>query len=514
MSLVLRAKTLSKKFVGVQALDKVSLDIEAGTIHCLAGENGSGKSTFVKTISGIYQPDEGEILLNGNAYTALTPVQAMREGVQVIYQDLSLFPYMSLAENIALNRLRLEGGKIVDWKKMRRVAREQTEKIGVDMDLNATAMETSMAGRQIAAICRALSQDAKLLFMDEPTAALTRQEVDRLLKVVQELKNKGLSVVFISHKLDEIFRISDNITIFRDGKKIGDFESAQLDEKSLAYHMTGRDVRYPRYRRGPERTDRIDAEGGAPLLQVKGLSKQGHYRDVGFEIRRGDILGLIGLLGSGRTELAMSLFGLNPPDSGTVVFEGEAARISSPVEANRLGIALLPEDRGTQGLFRERGIRENMTSTLLDRLASGFRALDIQKEREIAENGVKKLRIRAPDIETPVGTLSGGNAQKVVVAKWSAASPKLFIMDSPTVGIDIGSKAEIYEMVQSFARDGMAVLFITDELEELMCNCNRVLVMANHRIIAELNEHDMDRPDAERRIADLIGGSSGNGVRV
>jgi simple sugar transport system ATP-binding protein len=500
-NLVLQARALSKKFVGVQALDKVSLDIEAGAVHCLAGENGSGKSTFVKTISGIYRPDEGEIVLNGNVYTALTPVQAMKEGVQVIYQDLSLFLHMTLAENIALSRLRLGGKKIVDWKEVWRIAKEQTEKIGVEMDLNATAMETSMAGRQIAAICRALSQDAKLLFMDEPTAALTRQEVDRLLKVVQELKNKGLSVVFISHKLDEIFRISDNITIFRDGRKIGDFESSRLDEKSLAYHMTGRDVRYPRYRRAPGR-------GDVPLLEVKNLSKQGHYRDVSFKIRQGDILGLIGLLGSGRTELALSLFGLNPPDSGSIVFGGEAARIAFPVEASRRGIALLPEDRASQGLFRERGIRENVTSTLLGRLASGFRAIDVRKEREIARESVKKLRIRAPGVETPVGTLSGGNAQKVVVAKWSAANPRLFIMDSPTVGIDIGSKAEIYEMVQSFARDGMAILLITDELEELMCNCSRVLVMADHRLIAELDESDMEQPGAERRIADLIGGAA------
>lgn len=494
-NLVLQARMLSKKFVGVQALDKVSLDIEAGTIHCLAGENGSGKSTFVKTISGIYQPDEGEIVLNGNAYAGLTPVQAMREGVQVIYQDLSLFPHMSLAENIALNRLHLSGKKMISWKEVGRIAREQTEKIGIDLDLNATARETSMAGRQIVAICRALSQDARLLFMDEPTAALTRQEVDRLLKVVQELKNKGLSVVFISHKLDEIFRISDNITIFRDGKKIGDFESAQLDEPSLVYHMTGRDVRYPRYER--------HSSDDTPLLEVKRLNKQGHYQDVSFQIRRGDILGLIGLLGSGRTELAMSLFGLNPPDEGVVMFDREIVSVASPVEAHRLGIALLPEDRSSQGLFRERSIRENVTSTLLDHLTSGFWAVNIQKERAIAEESVKKLRIRAPSVETHVGTLSGGNAQKVVVAKWSAANPKLFIMDSPTVGIDMGSKAEIYEMVQSFAHNGMAILFITDELEELMCNCNRVLVMANHRIIAELDEKAMAQ--GARYIADLIG---------
>jgi simple sugar transport system ATP-binding protein len=498
---------LSKKFVGVQALDKVSIDIEAGAIHCLAGENGSGKSTFVKPVSGISQPDSGEIILNGNGYSRLSPVQAMKEGVQVIYQDMSLFPYMSLAENIALSRLRFEGKRIVDRREVWRIAREQTDKIGVNLDLDATVMETSMANRQITAICRALSQDARLMFMDEPTSALTKQEVDLLLKVALDLKNSGLSVVFISHKLDEIFKISDSITIFRDGKKIGDFKSDTLDEKSLAYYMTGRDVEYPRYRRSAGR-------GDEPLLSVKGLSKSGHYQDISFDVRRGDILGLIGLLGSGRTELALSLFGLNPPDSGEVIFEGKTAKISSPVAANKAGIALLPEDRATQSLFREKSVRENVTSAMLDDLSLRFQTLDTELERRTAENSVKELRIRAPSVETAIGSLSGGNAQKGVVAKWSNTKPKLFIMDSPTVGIDIGSKAEIYALVQSFARDlDMAVLFITDEIEELTANCNRVLVMADRRIVAKLDENDMASSETPRRIADLIsGGSDRKGV--
>jgi simple sugar transport system ATP-binding protein len=498
--LVLKTRSLSKKFVGVQALDKVDLDIGKRVIHCLAGENGSGKSTFVKTVSGVYEPDEGEITLNGRSYRKLTPVQAMKEGVQVIYQDLSLFPYMTLAENISLCRMRLDGRNFIDWKEVWRTAEAQIEKIGVEVDLNATAAETSMANRQITAICRALAQDARLLFMDEPTAALTKQEVDRLLKVVQELKKNGLAVVFISHKLDEIFKIADNVTIFRDGKKVGDFESEKLDEKSLAFYMTGREVEYPRYRRPASFDDE-------PVMSVKNLRKEGHYSDISFEIRKGDILGLIGLLGSGRTELAMSLFGLNAPNGGEIYFMGRETRIASPVDAKRRGIALLPEDRNTQSLFKNRSIRENLTSAMLEKLSGKMGRMDFIKERKIASENLEKFRVRAPEIETYIGTLSGGNAQKGVVAKWSASNPVLFIMDSPTVGVDIGSKAEIYELIQSFARNGMAILFITDELEELTANCNRVLVMASHKVIAVFDEQDMTKPGAARKIGDLIGGA-------
>ncbi|MEG0934343.1 MAG: sugar ABC transporter ATP-binding protein [Clostridia bacterium] len=497
--IILRAEHISKAFVGVQALDAVDVAIRKGRIHCLAGENGSGKSTFVKAVSGVYQPDAGNIVLNGTAYGHLTPSQAMKEGVQVIYQDLSLFQHMTVGENIAINTLRKEGKKLVNWAQVYKIAKAQTDRIGVTLDLSATIMETSMANRQLTAICRALAQDAKLLFMDEPTTALTKSEVQNLLKVVLELKAKGLAIVFISHKLDEVFEIADEITIFRDGRKVGDFPSSALNEQKLAYHMTGRDVQYPCYRR--------TCASEETLLEVKGLTKPGNYEDISFSMRPGDILGLTGLLGSGRTELALSLFGLNPPTSGTILFEGAPVRIPSPSAARQLGIALLPEDRATQGLFKERSIRENLTSAMVDRLTRGLGFLDTKREMQLAQAGVSRLRVRTPSVETTIGSLSGGNQQKGVVAKWINLSPKLFIMDSPTVGVDIGSKAEIYELIQAFAAEGMAILFITDELEELMTNCNRVLIMANKRQVAVLEEAELAQGDARARIAQAIRGA-------
>ena len=497
---ILCAKHISKAFIGVQALDDVSVEIKSGEIHCLAGENGSGKSTFVKTVAGVYASDAGEIILNGHRYTRLTPKQAMDEGVQVIYQDLSLFQHMTVAENIAINRLRQSGRRRMDWKEAYRIAREQTERIGVSLDLNATIMETSMANRQLTAICRALAQDAKLLFMDEPTTALTRQEVDNLLKVVTELKAAGLAVVFISHKLDEVFRVADQITIFRDGRKVGDFDPHELDQRKLAYHMTGRDVEYPRYRRSyPD---------DAPLLRVEKLCKKGNYQDISFEVRRGDILGVTGLLGSGRTELALSLFGLNPPDSGAVYFDGKQVEITSPHRAKRTGIALLPEDRSTQGMFLDRSIRENVSSAMVDEIKR-FGLLDLRREEELATDSVKRLRVRTPSIETLIGSLSGGNQQKGVIAKWIATGPKLFIMDAPTVGVDIGSKAEIYEMIQQFAAEGMAIILITDESEELLANSSRVMVMSQQRCVAQFGEAELSAPDIARRIADLISNAEG-----
>ncbi len=498
---ILRAQHINKAFIGVQALMDVSVDIRAGEILCLAGENGSGKSTFVKTVSGIYQPDGGEIQIGGESHRHLSPQQAIRLGIQVIYQDLSLFQHMTVAENIALNRIRQEGRKVIDWKEVYRIAQEQTARIGVTLDLGATVMETSMANRQLTAICRALAQDAKILFMDEPTTALTRQEVARLLKVVGELKAAGLAIVFISHKLDEVFQVADRIAIFRDGRKIGDFPSTALDPKKLAFHMTGREVEYPRYARR-ERDD-------SPLLEVRGLTKAGNFEDIRFTVRRGDIFGLTGLLGSGRTELALSLFGLNPPDSGQVLFEGRSVAIHSPSAAKRAGIALLPEDRSTQGMFRDRSVRENLSSAMVEEIAGRAGVIDRARERRLAEDSVKRLRVRTPSVETPIGSLSGGNQQKAIVAKWVNRSPRLFIMDTPTVGVDIGSKAEIYELIQGFAREGMAILMITDEMEELLANCNRVMIMAAHRQVAVLDEEALARPDAAAVLQSLISDSAG-----
>ncbi len=496
MEPILSASNISKSFIGVRALNNIDITINAGEIHCLAGENGCGKSTLVKCISGVYTPDEGTIQIEGQTCGSMTPIEAMSHGIQVIYQDLSLFQHMTVAENIAISKLKFENTKIINWKTIKAIAKEQLDKIGVTMDLDETVGEISMANKQMVAICRALAQNAKILFMDEPTTALTKTEVSHLMKVMLELKKKGLAIVFISHKLDEVFEVADKITIFRNGNKIGDFNSSDLDEKSLSYYMTGREIEYPRYHR--------TYKDNTPILSVEHLTRKGQYEDMSLTVRPGDIIGLTGLLGSGRTELAMSLFGLNKTQAGVIKVNGKEVDINSPMVAKKYGIALLPEDRSREGLFIERKIKENISAPIIDTICKKG-IVNRKKENEIAEKYVEELKVRTPSIETVVGTLSGGNQQKVVISKWIATSPKVFIMDTPTVGIDIGSKAEIYEQIHKFADEGMAIILISDEIQEVMANCNRVLVMAHGKCVVELSEEDLMQEGADKHLAEIIG---------
>lgn len=494
MEAILDIRNLNKSFTGVQALKDISVSVRPGEIHCLAGENGCGKSTLIKCVSGVYVPDFGEIVLNGHTYSSLTPVQAMNEGVQVIYQDLSLFRHMTIAENIAIGKLRFENRKVINWKEVQKIAEAQLKKIGVKMDLNQTVEETSLANRQITAICRALAQDAKVLFMDEPTTALTKKEVSHLLNVILELKKKGLAIIFISHKLDEVFSVADVISIFRNGNKIGDFKKEELDEKKLSFYMTGREVEYPRYSR--------KCKDNTPILEISCLTRKNQYSDISLTLRPGDIIGLTGLLGSGRTELAMSLFGLNPVQSGVVKIDGKEVKISSPMTARRYGIALLPEDRFTQGLFMDKKIKENVTSAIVDKILNN-KILNKKKENIVAQKYVNELKVRTPSINTIVKTLSGGNQQKVVIGKWIVNKPRVFIMDTPTVGIDIGSKAEIYEQIHKFADEGMAIILISDEIPEILANCNKVMIMSEGRCVKILEE-ELKQSEAGKMIAELV----------
>ena len=489
---IVSANNITKSFVSVRALDNVSVSINRGEIRCLAGENGSGKSTFVKVVAGVLAPDSGEIVVNNNSYPKLTPIGAINEGIQVIYQDLSLFPHMTVAENIAMNKMVAVHKRLVNWDEVYRVAEEQLELIGHLLDLKAQVGTLSVGNRQIVAICRALSLNAKVLFMDEPTTALTQKEIDRLLSIVMDLKAKGLSIIFISHKLNEIFEVADYITIFRDGKKVGDFENKALDKKSLTYHMTGREVEYPRYRRV--------SNDDLPLLEVRNLTRNGNYKNISFKLQKGDILGITGIRGSGRSELALSLFGLNPPNSGEILVKGRPFNIKIPDDAVNQGIVLMPEDRQTEGLFLKKSLKENISSTILDRIKTKAGFIDRKKQEEIAAGSVKKLKIRTQSVDTLVRNLSGGNQQKTVLAKWVATGPELFILDSPTVGVDIGSKAEIYELIHRFASEGMGIILISDELEEILANCNKVLVMYAGEILEILTEKDLDKPDVGEHI--------------
>lgn len=493
---LLVAKDLHISFGGIRALRGVDLEIGRGEILCLAGENGSGKSTFTKIVSGVYTPDSGTLVFNGEEVAWHHPSDAVAAGIQVIYQDLSLFEHLSVAENIAINHMLQDRTPFVNRSRTRRIAQEQIERVGVDLDLDAPVSSLSMANRQIVAICRALSMDARLLFMDEPTTALTSREVGRLLNIVLELKRRGLSIVFISHKLDEVFKVADSISVFRDGLKVGDFKASELNQRSLSKLMTGRDVVYERYHR--TQTD------DAPVLSVRDLSRTGHYESVSFDIRPGDILGLTGLLGSGRTEIALSLFGLNKPTGGTIEMRGEPVNISAPWDAIKHGIALLPEDRQTQGLFGRRSIAVNASSTMLGRILARFGGLSKRKETDLATRIVNAMQVNNKDIRTVVSGLSGGNQQKIVIGKWLFRDPAVFILDSPTVGIDIGSKAEIYEQIHRLAREGMAVIFISDEAEEIAANCNRVLVMHDGRIIHSFEEEEVSAPQFREELIAII----------
>lgn len=487
---------ITKRFGNFTALEDINIMFRKGEIHCLAGENGCGKSTLVKIVSGTYKPNKGSIIINGKSYKETSPSVSMQEGIQVIYQDLSLFNHMSVAENIVLGRFRQNNVKMLSEKLIYEIAQEQIDKIGVNLNLRNHIIESSIGTRQLVAICRALCMDAKVLFMDEPTTALTNKEVDRLLSIMYELKQKGLSIVFISHKLDEVFRISDVVTVFRDGKKIGDFPSQDLNQKRLSYYMTGKEVSYPQYKRL--------STNNKPFIEIKNFSKEGMYKNINLSICEGDIIGLVGLLGSGRTEMALSLFGLNKADCGEIVIDGKNVNIKNPSDALEQGIALLPEDRATEGLFLERNISVNVTSAIIKSMCSKLGFFKFDKEKVQAVNDIANLNIRTTSENKLAGQLSGGNQQKVVLAKWLATKPRLFIMDNPTVGIDIGSKAEIYEVTQNLAHQNMSILLLSDEIDELISNCNKVAVMSKGQIVTILNEQDLKRPDIHNYINTIV----------
>ena len=493
---ILTAENLSIAFGGVTALENINLSIGEGEILCLAGENGSGKSTFVKIVSGVYSPSSGSVSIDGSNVESQGPRGAISAGVQVIYQDLSLFDHLTVAENISMNRMMHDGSKLVKRSAMRTIAAEQLARVGVELPLDERVSTLSVANKQLVAIARALSMDARILFMDEPTTALTTNEVKRLLKIVLELKNRGLSIVFISHKLDEVFAIADRIIIFRNGHKVGDFAAHELDEESLSFHMTGRRVSYARYHREPNED--------APLLQVQGLTRHGNYRDISFDLRKGDILGLTGLLGAGRTELALSLFGLNTPDTGQILIDGKPATIKSPLQAMNHGIALVPEDRKAQGLFGAQSIKNNISSNVIDSLIGRTRLIDRKAEKALARSTVLEMNVNNKDTDTHVENLSGGNQQKVVIGKWIARQPRIFILDSPTVGIDIGSKQEIYDRIHALAANGIGVIVISDEPEEIIANCNRVLVMHEGVVLDRFDEADLRAPEFKDRLATII----------
>jgi simple sugar transport system ATP-binding protein len=487
---LIEVRELDKSFGAVHALDRVSLDIRAGEVHALIGENGSGKSTLIKIIAGALAPDRGEIRISGKSFNRLAPIDAIRHGIQVIFQDFSLFPNLSVAENVALNSELSKGSILVDWREVRKVAVNAVRELSVDLELDALVEDLPVADRQLTAICRALLQDARLIIMDEPTTALSRREVDALYSVVERLTSRGVAILFVSHRLDEVCRIADRISVLRNGQKVGEATAGGFDQATLARLMTGR--RLDRSGRGGSSEN---TSVGPALLTVAGLGRAGRYRDISFEMRTGEILGLTGRLGSGQTALALGLFGLLPYHLGRVSVDGKGVRIRNVGDALRLGIGYVPEDRLTEGLFPGHSVGVNLGVTLLERLANFLGWSDREALGRQTLRWAEAVGIPAAVTGRPVRSLSGGNQQRVVLARWLAVSPRILLLNNPTAGVDVGSKYDLHRMIREEARRGTGVLLISDDLPELLDNCDRILMMRNGRIVEELqgrlDEHQL-----------------------
>lgn len=474
MSSVLELRGVDKTFDGVQALLDISLDLKAGEVCCLLGENGSGKSTLIKTLSGIHAPDRGEILVAGVEQRTWRPMNAIAAGVDVVYQDFSLFPNLTVKENLALPGQVASRRRFVNWRGMRTAAANALAQLGISVDLDRRVEDLSVAQRQLVAIGRALLRDSRLLVMDEPTSALTAREIETLLKTIAQIKARGVAVLFVSHKFDEILRVAEHIVVLRNGRKVFDERQTAPKREELVRHMVGRELR--------EGGVRAKSKAGSVLLEMRGLSRSGYYRDVSFELRAGEILGVTGQLDSGRTALALTLYGMLPPQSGTVLLDGKPVALDRISTALANGIALVPEDRLTEGVFLPRSVGANLSAGVLPVPKNRLGLLDLGRQAAEQMAWLRQLSIKSPGLEAPVSALSGGNQQRVVLARALARKPRVLVLNGPTAGVDVGSKDEIHSIIENLSRDGLAVLLVSDDNEELLRLCDRVLVMSRGRV--------------------------------
>jgi rhamnose transport system ATP-binding protein len=477
MEPILQLKHISKQFPGVKALDDVSFEIRPGEVHALLGENGAGKSTLIKIASGVYQPDGGEIMLEGKAVRFGNPREAQSHGIATIYQELLLYPELSVAENIFMGHAPRTRLGALDWPMMRRKALEILDSLNIhDMNVTRKVGALTVGNRQRVEIAKALSMNARVLIMDEPTAAITEADVERLFNIIHLLKERQVGIIYISHRLHEVFQMGDRVTVLRDGRYIDTRPVSETTEDSLINMMVGRtiDNLFPK----------LESKVGEMVLEVSHLVHKPLTKDVSFQVCAGEIVGLAGLIGSGRSELAHIIFGYTSAESGTIKINGQEVKIHSPGQAMQHGIAYLPEDRGSQGLIRPMNIRENTSITVLRKLSRGS-FINRRQEMDLARSAIKQLSIRAYSPQQIVGKLSGGNQQKVVVGKWLATKPKVLIVDEPTRGIDVGSKAEIHRLISELAQQGLAILMISSELPEILGMSDRILVMREGKLVAE-----------------------------
>jgi simple sugar transport system ATP-binding protein len=484
---LLEATDVSKSFAAVQALQDVSFSIEAAEIHALAGENGSGKSTLIKVISGVHAPDSGTIEIEGTPFDRLTPMQSINHGIQVIYQDFSVFPNLTVMENLAVNSELAEHRFFVNRKRMRAIAEEAIGRIGFDVDLEDTVESLSVAQKQMIAISRALIFNTKLIIMDEPTTALTKKEVRTLFDTILTLKERGIATLFVSHKLNEVFDISEKFTILRSGKVAAHGAVEDLTEEKFSYHMTGRTF--------VKRHFESAMQSEEPIFEARSIGRERHFADVSFSLKKGEILGITGLLDSGRSQVALSLFGIAPVDSGQIVLNGKPVTIDTPQDAMRNKIGLVPEDRLTEGLFLSQSIGDNVVVGEIDELTRQLSFIDEKKRSAEVDKWVKELAIATPDPTNACNTLSGGNQQRVVLAKWLACDLDILILNGPTVGVDIGSKYDIHGILQELADQGLSLIIVSDDLPEILENCARILVMKSGRVVADLDSTKTDETE-------------------
>ena len=479
----LRVSGITKTFPGVTALDKIDFAVRAGTVHVLCGENGAGKSTLMKIIDGVYQADDGEIFIDGESVRISSPSDARKLGISMIFQELNYVPELSVAENLFVGEWPVNLFGRVDWKTIRESTAELLRQEGLPYSPDTKLRDLTVSDIQMLEITKAVSKKSSIIIMDEPTSAITQKEVDALFEKIRALKERGVCIIYISHKLDEIFKIADDITVFRDGKSVGTRPASELDIDSVIAMMVGRKLEnsYPKE----------IVPIGEVLLEVEGLSGE-KFSDVGFYARRGEIVGFSGLMGAGRTEVMRALFGLDPIFSGKISVSGRDVCIRHPSDSIRNGLAMLSEDRRRYGLISMRSVRENCSLASLERVIYGGR-LHVREENSIVGRIFERMRVKTPTLDTPIGSLSGGNQQKVLLAKWMLRDPDILILDEPTRGIDVGAKFEIYRLMTELVKAGKTVVMVSSELPELLGMCDRIYVMCQGAVTGELGKDEFSQ---------------------
>ncbi len=483
---IVRMEHITKEFPGVKALDDVHFELRSGEVMALLGENGAGKSTLMKILSGVYSLDHGSLEIFGKSYHSLTPNSAREAGVAIIHQELNMCKDLTVSQNMFLGR-EVRSGFVLNNAAMEREAKKYLDQLGVDIDPRQTVGDLPVSKQQMIEIAKALSINAKILIMDEPTSALTSREIEELFEIIRSLREKGCGIVYISHRLEELAHIVDRVTIMRDGQYItnGNFKDFTMDE--IIANMVGREIK--------EKFPHVECEKGKKIFEVKNLNAGRMVRDINFSLYEGEIVGFAGLMGAGRTETTRAIFGIDPKQSGEIILDGKEIKINGPMDAIRAGVVLAPEDRKKDGLCTKLSIRQNLALPNLDIIAGKSGLINSKIENELCEKAVENLTIKTPNLEVDAATLSGGNQQKVVVGKWLARNSRVVIFDEPTRGIDVGAKVEIYRLMNQLKQQGIAVMFVSSEMPEVMGIADRIIIMCDGRITGEMSAKEASQND-------------------